>query len=70
MINKSTKVLNKNIKLDTLIRNKPSTNVGFNVFYRYTQDNVYPFREDFHIGRICCTPIMSNTVYLGSNRCN
>lgn len=55
---------------NTLIRNKPSTNVGFNVFYRYTQDNVYPFREDFHIGRICCTPIMSNTIYLGSNRCN
>ena len=60
---------------NTLIRQVASSDAGFNVYFRYSQGgavNGFPYREDFHIGRLCCTPVPvgSNTVYLGFNRCS
>ena len=51
---------------NTLIR-KPSSGEGFNIFYRYTQNQDYPFKEDFHIGRLCC--LQQGPIIFGLNRC-
>ena len=41
--------------------------LGFNVFYRYIQGDVHPYKEDLHIGRLCCRPFFGS--FLGFNRC-
>ena len=56
---------------DTLIQ-KPSVQPGVNVFIRYIQGaagNSFPYKDDFHIGRLCCTPFFGNTLFVGFNRC-
>lgn len=47
----------------------PGDTTGYNLYLRYTTDkNIFPEREDLHVGRICCQKTLGN--FIGFNRCD
>jgi hypothetical protein len=54
-----------------LNENRPGDEQGFNVYIRYSNaenDKIFPYKEDMHIGRLCCEPFLNQ--FVGFNRCD
>jgi hypothetical protein len=54
-----------------LNENRPGDEQGFNIYIRYSNgdnNSIYPYKEDMHIGRVCCEPFLNQ--FVGFNRCD